>query len=119
MTVLVVLPNTSGHSSMLIRLIDFLKKKYYFLDFEEYIIDYIQRKSTNPKIFCFENLKVNTEKLLEKYYNSSIELIITDYFSVEGFVLSKILNIPLITSCSATVDVNRFPIDEKYFLLAL
>lgn len=75
------------------------------------ITDSSKNTSVDPKEFIFENCIKNIEEIESHVTNENIILIIYDFFSIEGAILSRKMKIPAVCSIPAIISDK---INEKF-----
>ena len=107
MKVLLIAPATPGHS-LCINILKKVLQTHLAWDITENYLDYGKNSTTSPKEFVFENCSANIERLQKLYNISSFDLIVNDFFAIEGYILGKIHNIPTIVSIPAILGENFY-----------
>lgn len=105
MNVLFLSPDFDGHKLALFAMRDFIKKNYaLIMNIHTEIITYNNSDSNDPKKFIFDNITDRIETLNNRYDFSKINLIIYDFFAIEGIVLAKKYKIKTICSIPAIIN---------------
>lgn len=111
MSILLISPSLDGHIGAINKL-----KEIIDTDLSNNIktilkINNVPNTTVNFKEFIFENCVSNVNTIEQEISNENIILIIYDFFSIEGAILSKKLKIPSVCSIPAIIFDN---INDKF-----
>ena len=104
--ILLISPDTPGHRTTIEVLQKILNLHYPHYSTVLHLLNYRTLSSTDPTRFVFEHHKANLAKLQK--YVPKVELIIYDFFAIEGYLLGQKYNIPHICSVPAVMGPRFF-----------
>ena len=105
---LFIYPEGEGHSNCMRHLAQHIEKTEYGFKvriFHE-SIRYDYSYSQDPTKFTIHELVDRVKKMHEKYEKQSINIIVYDFFAVDGYILSRMLNCKYICSIPAFIGEN-------------
>lgn len=120
LNILTICGGNAGHSNAIDRIEKFIEiTNIPKIKIQNKRLEYDFEYSQNPRIFCLYNIIERIDEYLksEEYLKHVPNLIIYDFFSVEGLILSKYLNIPAICSIPAQLNSEYIKDDNQMDLL--
>jgi hypothetical protein len=109
LNILFIYPKGEGHSNCLKNLSKYINTLHFknitFNTYHEFI-EYDYNFSQDPIIFTTNNIIERIRKYYEIYKNNNINIIIYDFFAIDGYILSKLLKCNYLCSIPAFIAEN-------------
>ena len=106
--ILLIAPDTAGHVNTMRVLKTLLDKAYPYYKTILHLLDYTDLKSSDPKVFIFQKYQANLQEIVQTYDMTKVNLIIYDFFAIEGYFLGKQFQVPYICNVPAVMGPRYF-----------